>query len=100
MTREPQSEREKTAWDLRLRFDWLQAFNDDELRRISLCREDTELQPGEHYFDISHPEQGIIRVEQAQPATQGACLVAKSDVPDELWHKLLSAKSGRIRKAG
>ncbi len=100
MQREPQSSRDRTAFDLKKRFNWLEKFNDDELRRISLCPDTEMLQPGEEYVDISHPEQGIIRIERERRAPEDSCFVARSRVGDHLWSKLLSAKSGRMRRAG
>jgi hypothetical protein len=78
-----------TAEDLRRRFEWLNSFTDDELREISLCKLDVTLQPGESYFDISHPERGVIPGEAGRELHEDCCVLAKSEVPDRIWSKLV-----------
>ncbi len=78
-------------WDaqrLRERFIWLNRFSDDELRELGFCAEDEELEPGETYFDVSHPEQGPLQGLGGNRVPKGSCLVARSRVSPTVWQKL------------
>ena len=77
-----------TADMLKERFDWLESFSDFELKQISYCTKGEPMKRDEEYFDISHPERGIIRGHQGGEIPDGACYVPRSEVPQELWHKL------------
>ena len=87
--REPSTRRE-TAEKLKERFRWLQSFTDDELREITYCIEGDSMSGEEQYFDISHPEQGVIRGSEGQGIPEGSCYVPRSEVPRHLWDKLVS----------
>ena len=82
--------RRPTAFDFRRRYEWLNRFSDEELREISLCYDDELLCPGEQYFDISHPEKGIIIGRSGEQVPSGCCYVAKSEVSPQIWEKLIS----------
>lgn len=82
--------RAQIAERLKHRFDWLQQFSDEELREISMCLEEKVQREGEHYFDLSHPEQGVIVGQAGQPIPEGACFVARSTISQGLWNKLVS----------
>ena len=75
--------------DLRQRFRWLEQFTDEELRDISFCNEGKPLVAGREYFDISHPERGVIVAGPNEKACEGTCLVARDDVSPHAWRKLL-----------
>jgi hypothetical protein len=85
-----QSERQMRIDDLRSRFKWLESFSDVELREISLCSEDEELEPGQEYFDVSHPERGVITANKGDRSPAGSCYVSRSSVSSQLWKKLVS----------
>ncbi len=81
--------RRETADTLKERYQWLQDFSDDELREISYCGVGESMNPGEMYFDISHPERGIIRGEPGEQIPEDGCYVPKSEIPQQLWDKLV-----------
>ena len=79
---------------LRRRFDWLRSLSDDELRRISICEEGDTLHEDEEYFDLSHPEQGIIRGREVRTVPKGSCFVAHRAVSPATWQRLTGWFSG------
>ncbi len=81
--------RRGTADALKNRFQWLQNFSDDELREITYCSTGESTNSGEMYFDISHPEQGIIQGEPGGQIPEESCYVPKSEIPQHLWDKLV-----------
>lgn len=87
--------RRPTAYYFRRRFEWLNRFSDEELKKIDLCTEDEPLRAGEQYFDISHPERGIISGETGQRVPDGACYVARASVTPAIWAKLVGGFSPR-----
>ncbi len=89
---------QRTAYDLRRRFGWLNQFTDDELRAISLCDEGAPLREGAVYFDISKPERGEIVAHKSETVPGGSCPVLRDEVSSKTWQKLLSFP--RSRQAG
>lgn len=87
--------RKRTAYELRHRYAWLNQFSDDELRDISFCDENTPLEDGAQYFDISRPERGQIIGRGGQMSPPGSCYVWRDSVSGHTWNKLLSYGSGR-----
>ncbi len=81
--------RRETAEKLRERFDWLQQFSDDELREITYCATGEPMSGEELYFDISHPELGVIQGKPGELIPRDSCYVPKSEVPQQLWQKLV-----------
>jgi hypothetical protein len=77
-----------TAKQLAARFKWLQRFDDPELDEIAMCSTDERLEEGQEYFDISHPERGIIRGETGGQVPAGACYVARKLLSPRAWSKL------------
>lgn len=88
---------QRNAYSLRNRFDWLNQFTDDELRDIALCDEETPLREGAQYFDISHPEKGLVVAKSGDRAPRGSCYVWREDVAKRTWDKLLGY--GKAREA-
>ena len=82
--------RRETADKLKDRFDWLRTFSDDELREINYCTPDETMRGDETYFDISHPESGVIKGEEGEPIPEDSCYVPRSEVRRELWNKLIA----------
>lgn len=95
---EGQGPQRLTAYDLRHRFQWLNQFSDDELRRIALCDESTQLQDGAVYFDISDPERGQLIARGDESMTAGSCFVWRGAVSEQIWQKLLDY--GKFRQMG
>jgi hypothetical protein len=83
----------ETADKLKTRFEWLQSFTDDELREISYCTAEESMKGDELYFDISQPERGIVQGQEGLRVPDGSCLVPKSEVPRNLWDKLVGPYS-------
>lgn len=76
------------ATRLRERFDWLNSFEDDELGEMVFLSEGETMRPGESYFDISNPERGEFEG-TGERADEGSRYIPRSDVPDEVWQKLI-----------
>lgn len=74
---------------LRERYDWLQRFTDEELRDISFCEEGVTLRSGQQYFDLNHPERGVITARRGERASEGTCLIPRESVRDSAWQKLV-----------
>lgn len=82
--------RRQTADRLKNRFEWLRSFSDDELMEISYCTMGVPTSSNEQYFDISHPESGVIEGEEGGQIPEGSCYVPRSEVRRDLWEKLVS----------
>ena len=90
---EPMGGRGRTAHGedikkLKQRFDWLESFSDNELGEVIFLRDGESMSPQEEYFDISNPERGIFRG-NGQKADEGSRYVPKSQLPEQVWHKLV-----------
>ncbi len=83
------STRRGRADQLKRRFDWLQAFSDEELGEIHYCAVGEPMSPDEEYFDLCYPERGIIRGEEGTQTPEGSCYVPRSEVPAHLWDKMV-----------
>ena len=84
-------QKSQLAGKLRRRFSWLSQFTDDELMKISFCEAKEPIQPASAYFDLSHPERGVIPARQNMQVPEGSCYVPKEQVTAEIWDKLVSA---------
>jgi hypothetical protein len=82
--------RRETAEKLKERYEWLQQFSDDELREITYCKVGEPMVADELYFDISHPERGVIQGASGEQIPEGSCYVPKSEIQQDLWDKLVS----------
>ncbi len=75
---------------LKRRYQWLQSFDDNELREISFCFDPgQELQEGEMYFDLEVPDRGVIRGRRGQKVENGHCYVSRGQVKEQTWEKLI-----------
>lgn len=73
----------------RRRYQWLHNFDDAQVQEISLCSQaGEELEEGEDYFDLNHPERGPFRAEESGKIPKGACYVSRKKVSRESWDKL------------
>jgi len=79
----------ETAERLKERYEWLQQFSDNELHEITYCIVGEPMVGDELYFDLSHPEQGVIQGEEGVPVPEGSCYVPKSEIRQDLWDKLV-----------
>jgi len=78
----------KTAYDYRGRLQSVTGWSDDDLRRLPIYEGET-FQEGEIYFNLNLPEVGPFRAERATRLVKGYLYVAKGDVPDHLWLRLI-----------
>lgn len=84
-----QTGQREDASKLKERFDWLESFSDDELRELMFLREGEPMDARDEYFDISNPEMGILSGREGQSADEGSRYVPKSQVPRDVWEKLV-----------
>lgn len=89
--REGGPEQPQTIERLKRRFAWLQSFDDETIGEISLCTEGEELAVGQFYFDISHPERGIIRGTKGGKVPDGSCYLERSKVRPRVWARLIKS---------
>src|SRR3974390_1276189 len=83
------------AHRLKERYRWLNSFSDDELRDITSTKlEEGDKQGSEMYFDLSHPERGHFKGQPGQPVPEGSYYVARSEVNEKLWNKLVMSVRG------
>ncbi len=86
-------DRERLKEELRERYQWLQALSDHELREVSFClmAPKGQLKEGEKYFDVSHPERGIIVGRAGEVVPEGSCYVPRGEVPQDVWNRIIRA---------
>jgi hypothetical protein len=65
-------------------------FRDDELKQIPLLPSGVRLEQGAHYYDMCAGREFVALGNQV--AEQDDCLVAKADVPYQLWGRLRVVK--------
>ncbi len=80
----------KTAYDYRDRLQSITGWSDDDLRQLPIFDGET-FRVGETYFNLNLPEVGPFRAEAADQKIQGYLYVAKADVPDHVWLRLVDA---------
>ncbi len=97
--REDELSPRRKAAELRARFQWLETFTDEELREITIRAEGDELAPGNEYFDLSHPEDGMIVAPKGKRVPHKGAYVARDDVPQAIWDKLIGGRMGHLRQA-
>ncbi len=78
------------ASKLKQRFDWLESFDNNELGEVVFLRGGEQMRPDEEYFDISNPERGVFHGKQGETADESSRYVPKSEVPENIWHKLVA----------
>jgi hypothetical protein len=64
-------------------------ISNEELKRIPVIPEGTELTQGAKYFDLLHPEQGEIDASPGMRANDFNLYVAKTDVDYPLWNRMI-----------
>jgi len=76
----------RSAYDLKGVHDQLHNLPDDVLKQIPVLTTRTQLNEGAAYFDLQHPERGVIKGMNNKEAEPDNCYVAKADVDYELWN--------------
>ena len=71
-----------------------QALDNDELRRVPVLREDTQLEQGATYKDLAHPGAPFVATAD-MTARKGQWIVARKEVDYELWNRLAPEEDGR-----
>ena len=90
----------KTAYDYRERLQQILGWSDDDLRRMPIW-EGEQFDPDETYFNLNTPAVGPFSGRKPtieRPSAGDEYLfVAKSDVPDHLWLRLVDGYGSNIR---
>ena len=79
------------ALDVRGQHRVLQAMEDDDLARIPLMTEGERLARYKEYLDLHDPGRANFVAEGSEVVKPGQRLVAKADVPREVWEALIEA---------
>jgi hypothetical protein len=88
-----------TAYDVKAVHRRLHAFSDDELKLIRLLPAGTRLEQGATYLDLAHVERGAFTATGDMQVGPASWMVAKKEVPYELWNQLLGIETpGRVGK--
>ncbi len=67
----------------------LALLSDAEVERVSMAETAKLLPAGEHYVDLSHPEQGV-RIATGRDGVSGANVLLKRSVRDPTWRKIVA----------
>lgn len=78
----------KTAYDFRDRLQPITGWSDDDLRQLPIWH-GQEFDANEIYFNLNLPEVGPFRPSRGDRPLPGYLYVAKADVPDRLWLRLI-----------
>ncbi len=78
----------KTAYDYRDRLQSVTGWSDDDLRMLPIYDRD-QFEAGEIYFNLNLPERGPFRPNPYERPMKGYLYVAKGDVPDHVWLRLI-----------
>ncbi len=91
-----EEDNKEQARRLKARFSWLNSFTDDELMEINSGKlEEGDKQGSDMYFDLSHPERGHFKGQPGQPVPEGSSYVARNEVNQNLWNKMVMSVRGR-----
>ncbi len=89
----------KTAFDYRDRLQNVFGWSDDDLRRLPIWEGD-RFEDGEVYFNLNMPEVGPFRPGSrdsfSQEPIRGYLYVAKGEVPDHVWLRLVDSWGSRV----
>jgi len=81
-----------TAYDIKPIHRRFQEFSDDELKQIRILPEGTRLEQGATYLDLANLGLGEFTATGEMSAGPHNWIVAKEEVPYELWHRLIGAE--------
>jgi hypothetical protein len=79
------------ALDVRAHHRILQAMSEDDLARIPLLSEGERLARYKEHLDLHDPARANFIAEGSEVVKPGQRIVAKADVPRELWDRLIEA---------
>jgi hypothetical protein len=79
------------ALDVRAHHRILQAMSEDDLARIPLLAEGERLARYKEHLDLHDPARANFIAEGTEVVKPGQRIVAKADVPRELWDRLIEA---------
>jgi len=82
-----------TAYDLKEVHRRFQELTDDELKQIPILPEGSRLEQGATYIDLRNIERGELTATGGMEADPDNWYVPKSEVPYEIWNRLLGAKT-------
>ena len=75
-----------TALEHKAELPWL-TWSDRDLHRLPIHRE-PDLAVGQIYFDLRHPERGVLEARETTPLRGDELYVARNKAPDDLWNRL------------
>jgi hypothetical protein len=84
----------KTARDVRAEHRVLLSFSDSDLQSMPLVPENTRLARGGWYLDLHDPARADFLSTGDETVEPGQHLLARKEVPDELWDELRRACDG------
>jgi hypothetical protein len=79
------------ALDVRAHHRILQAMSEDDLARIPLLAEGERLARYKEHLDLHDPARANFIAEGSEVVKPGQRIVAKADVPRDLWDRLIEA---------
>ncbi len=79
------------AIDVRSEHRTLQQLSEEDLARIPLLTEGDRLARYKRYLDLHDPARSEFMAEGSEVVKPGQRIVAKADVPDDLWERLVDA---------
>jgi hypothetical protein len=82
-----------TAYDVKPAHERLKQFSDDELKQLRLLPVGSRLAQGATYLDLNNLDLGEFTATGDMHVGPSNWLVAKKDVPYELWNRLLGVES-------
>ena len=81
-----------TAYDLKPVHRRVQEFSDAELKQLRILPEGTRLEQGATYLDLANLELGEFTATGEMSAGPHNWIVAKKEVPYELWNQLIGVE--------
>jgi hypothetical protein len=83
----------RTAYDLKEVHRRMQGFTDDELKAIPVMPQGSRLEQGATYIDLRDEQPTEFTATGGMEVQAGALVVPKSDVPFEIWNRLIGVKN-------
>jgi hypothetical protein len=87
----------RTALEVRAEHRVLQGFSDTELEAMPLVPEGRPLGRRKHFLDLHDPARAGFVAEGDEVVEPGQHVIAREEVPAELWQELLRACDGVLR---
>jgi hypothetical protein len=83
----------RTAYDLKEVHRRMQGFTDDELKAIPVMPQGSRLEQGATYIDLRDEQPTEFTATGGMQVESGRLVVPKSDVPFEIWNRLIGVKN-------